>query len=74
MIDLNLNPIDGHPRSGPKKPAAEIHRGGIFWDLWLNGREAIAEYPEVACVDSARDREGREQPHCLQAILSWNQF
>ena len=44
---------------------------------FVNGRRALAEYPEAACVDSARDREGRQRPHCLHclpAILSWNQF
>ena len=43
-------------------------------DLQSNGRGALAEYPEVACVDSARDRKGKERPHCLPAILSLNQF
>ena len=40
----------------------------------INTRRALAEYPEVARVDSARDQEGRERPQCLPAILSWNQF
>ena len=42
--------------------------------VFPNGRRASAENPEVARVESARDREGRERPHCLQATLSWNQF
>ena len=33
-----------------------------------NGRGALAEYPEFARVDSARDREGRERPHSLPAL------
>ena len=35
---------------------------------------ALAENPEVARAVGERDREGRERPHCLVAILSWNQF
>ena len=39
-----------------------------------NGRGALAENPDVALAVGERDREGRERPHCLPAILSWNQF
>ena len=39
-----------------------------------NGRGALAENPEVVRAVGERDREGRERPHCLPAILSWNQF
>ena len=45
-----------------------------FVTPWHNGRGALAENPEVALAVGERDREGRERPHCLPAILSWNQF
>ena len=42
--------------------------------MGANGRGALAENPEVARAVGERDRERRERPHCLPAILSWNQF
>ena len=60
IISLNVNDIDVEK---------------FFYSLFgRNGRGALAENPEAARAVGERDREGRERPHCLPAILSWNQF
>ena len=60
IISLNVNDIDVEK---------------FFYILFgRNGRGALAENPEVARAVGERDWEGRERPHCLPAILSWNQF
>ena len=53
-----------------EKPEIDV----ICKQMQQNGRGALAENPEVARAVGERDREGTERPHCLPAILSWNQF
>ena len=66
-------------RSGSLEPVRRTRTGFVaervplFRDI-SNGRGALAENPEVALAVGERDWEGRERPHCLPAILSWNQF